>query len=792
MYYNKYVKYKKKYYNLCNQYGGSFDNILSSLQENDIASTLVQLKAIERKLTDDKASTLYNIIKLKEYSFELDQLIETFIQSIESKEIISDIIFTRLLFYLDNDQDKLMSIYKKNTLTSEKNTEIIEIIKERYDIENDKVKELFDTIKKDKEFECYIKLEKQYSENNFQYDSCLFKIGIAYQINLFKNIVSKDPAFERLIKGFMIGINPNLFASDNADTIRLINILINIFAQNPDKNIFESLAQHLSEEHLHELIILLLKEYSRETYNETIQIIHYIHENLKISEVATNEMNSLMKKYMLNATFDQNNISSKIYKILYDNRLWYQRFIEILYTKRPYTMMNTAYRKQLRPKQKGYLPVVRYMSDEGRGHYYGQDESDVHKGGTFYFYDPSSLIYLNLGKYLFAPNKVIAFMMLIDEKGNKMKKEGSEYKIKGIAEQNEGLKMKDDAARLDKSDPNKQMMHDQGTSLYESGTLHINLGNDKNAKGNQELKKKTLYKASHKFKLIEKQIIKKHNIKYANIKPGSRRSHQMTLFIMNKIIKNIDNLNENYLYEKVSDDPIDYKYNVTDAEMQLYAMFDYLDQVLNVYGYELGYDTIILQAEPGGFKGVTEILDVRKREDSYKNLAFGYDSDYLFFDMIGKRSYDIWHDSAVILFKQDFDKFNNINQRMSRKYEDYLEIIDNLYKATKQDVPDMNKLRIDYKKFLKIGFIQPHIWANEVMDNLRVRNIYLQLFNKIISYSDIRTQLLREINISLDQIIHKYIPNLFYIVSLDDFVKIVIDKLKIIVNYDDLLKHTQF
>ena len=56
---------------------------------------------------------------------------------------------------------------------------------------------------------------------------------------------------------------------------------------------------------------------------------------------------------------------------------------------------------------------------------------------------------------------------------------------------------------------------------------------------------------------------------------------------------------------------------------KLYSLFDYVDQIICQLAYELGYDTIILQREPGKERPVTEILDVRPRHLSYGSFCRG-------------------------------------------------------------------------------------------------------------------------------------------------------------------------
>lgn len=49
--------------------------------------------------------------------------------------------------------------------------------------------------------------------------------------------------------------------------------------------------------------------------------------------------------------------------------------------------------------------------------------------------------------------------------------------------------------------------------------------------------------------------------------------------------------------------------------------FDYLDQIICRAGIRAGFDTILLQREPGESRAVSEILDLRPREESYRDTC---------------------------------------------------------------------------------------------------------------------------------------------------------------------------
>lgn len=56
----------------------------------------------------------------------------------------------------------------------------------------------------------------------------------------------------------------------------------------------------------------------------------------------------------------------------------------------------------------------------------------------------------------------------------------------------------------------------------------------------------------------------------------------------------------------------------------LYAAEDELDQPLCKLAAELGYDIVILESMVGSFQVVTEVLDVRSRQDSFLSLIYTY------------------------------------------------------------------------------------------------------------------------------------------------------------------------
>lgn len=74
-----------------------------------------------------------------------------------------------------------------------------------------------------------------------------------------------------------------------------------------------------------------------------------------------------------------------------------------------------------------------------------------------------------------------------------------------------------------------------------------------------------------------------------------------------------------YTYELEDGSKVEYY-----AGRRYYAAEDYLDQDLCKVAAAAGYDIVILEAMVGSFQVVTEVLDVRSRQDSFLSLLYTY------------------------------------------------------------------------------------------------------------------------------------------------------------------------
>lgn len=202
-------------------------------------------------------------------------------------------------------------------------------------------------------------------------------------------------------------------------------------------------------------------------------------------------------------------------------------------------------------KDAKYLPVVRYEEL-----YFGQHMSIKEEVcGTFYFYEPDSENYLNLGRVLIAANKVDAAIKLQININSSIQL-FLEYKFT----------LKEWSKMLDKFDlPEAQEIQDYLTTLI-SKESDIDLNT---------------------LSILDLYLPQ----------PGN---------LVNKV---------NAVYEIIKRDKKEY------MGYKLVSHFDYLDQKICKAAQKEGYDTILLQREPGEQRANTEILDVRTRKQSYDNIC---------------------------------------------------------------------------------------------------------------------------------------------------------------------------
>ena len=183
-----------------------------------------------------------------------------------------------------------------------------------------------------------------------------------------------------------------------------------------------------------------------------------------------------------------------------------------------------------------YLPVVRYediyySAEFGNEHDFANEILSAlglkEFCGTFYYYEPYSSFYLNLGKTLIAGSKYDAIKQLLSILGRSFS----------------------DLKYLDESAPSEEDIID----------------------------------AYHGFEN-----------KWENV-----------LSISNDQKDDIDFMIYDGVYEG----------------KKYYAMLDGYDQTICMMAKEAGYDTVLLQKEPGKYRTVTEILDVRSRSVSYDSIC---------------------------------------------------------------------------------------------------------------------------------------------------------------------------
>lgn len=225
-----------------------------------------------------------------------------------------------------------------------------------------------------------------------------------------------------------------------------------------------------------------------------------------------------------------------------------------------------------------YLPVIRYA-----GLFFPEEDSKEYCG-TFYYFEPDSTSYLNLGKTLICGNKLDAVYQL------------SEFERNLI-----------DDLYVDIISPNELQ--------YSRAFLALNIYLD------------YLYKRPYddvSYKMLEK---------YDEKRPSMHGSWQTLLNDLKK-------------YKEAIHDLIATSKTIVSSESELLSMqighanglfhignsnfyaiseivgsFDPLDQYICQTARMQGYDTILIQREPGETRLVTEILDTRPRKVSYESIC---------------------------------------------------------------------------------------------------------------------------------------------------------------------------
>lgn len=200
-----------------------------------------------------------------------------------------------------------------------------------------------------------------------------------------------------------------------------------------------------------------------------------------------------------------------------------------------------------------YLPVIRY-----EGLYHGPTKADSTICGTFYYYEPDSTNFLNLGRVLVAANKIDASIKLDTFISNETQTAIATSLVR------HALSFSDSRYVLRTG----QLPHDIVTEFDDAVEFFS--------------------------KILEDETDVDTNIYDFSKYPNSNTNEK------------IDSL-----YEK----------NGSYWASDLVGIFDPLDQLLCNAARKAGYDTVILQREPGETRAVTEILDVRDRSVSYANIC---------------------------------------------------------------------------------------------------------------------------------------------------------------------------
>jgi hypothetical protein len=192
--------------------------------------------------------------------------------------------------------------------------------------------------------------------------------------------------------------------------------------------------------------------------------------------------------------------------------------------------------------EKYYLPVVRY-----EGIYYSNVRTNNEYCGTFYYYEPNSNVFIDLGNVLITGNKYDALRELSDE------------------DWSEDISVS--LARLKSGKPYTE----EETIAYRRYKLSDFTEIDK----------------FFTKILTDEEDVDSYKLKFNGV-----------------------NLNPLFI-----DSTGEYYGNI------FYAILDDLDQIICDLARHKGYDTIILQREPGNYRAVTEILDTRQRPNSFLSLC---------------------------------------------------------------------------------------------------------------------------------------------------------------------------
>lgn len=267
------------------------------------------------------------------------------------------------------------------------------------------------------------------------------------------------------------------------------------------------------------------------------------------------------------------------------NTAYRKRDIDVLrypQTGRPITDMPFAGNNCVRGDD--YLPVVRYESL-----YYSQETLISDVCGTFYFYEPDSSNYLHLGKRLIAANKVDAILKL----------EGYPNGLPYI---------------FDSTLNPFTLTFIPSLSITAILTLA------------DEFRENWDYDYKYKYLTDPRIVTREQDEIISDLDLITKRIRDIETYFRTLLQSELD-IDSNYIRTDNGSINSVYKelYNLRKHSKyqgnRMLGEFDYLDQPICKLANEQGYDTIILQREPGETRAVTEILDVRSRRESYQNIC---------------------------------------------------------------------------------------------------------------------------------------------------------------------------
>lgn len=265
---------------------------------------------------------------------------------------------------------------------------------------------------------------------------------------------------------------------------------------------------------------------------------------------------------------------------------------------RPVTNMYTLTSGRNCAAGKLYLPVVRYG-----GLYYFSETSARDYTGTFYFYEPDSCSFLDLGNVLIAGSKYDAFKKLWKQGGDRLLRQAkylkeamSHYELEKV------------------NDPEHTRQFPAFYYRYRDFPM--------NPQTDDELM----------FALAN--LTPEEQEDYA---PISGLINSFNSLPMGKIHTVVDysegvesehiasdvlvTLGRNVFFGKVPMNPLGENKEGLYLGNYGFGFFDGIDIPLYLMGKELGYDTILLQHEYGEYRSVTEILDIRPRNISYESIC---------------------------------------------------------------------------------------------------------------------------------------------------------------------------